>query len=246
MKKENTEESNSCNSKNSGQCNQQESEKKMGNCQEQKGESTIPEQKKIEEGDSSNLTSSNELAATASNNKIVDSMMNQKVDAQRILVGSSQKLDGLYSELKSMCGISTALIPGRRQRRRAIIQHIQEVEDMCIETQKGLVKEGLKNRELYERNRIFWDRLEIYNEGIMELSVKKQDALLKLCLICEDREDKIMSSGLKNPKRAERLLGTSSNEEDNLYIHIEEIGIELQSKLEESQSLIREKLLPSG
>ena len=238
MKKENTEESNSCNSKNSGQCNQQESEKKMENCQEQKGESTIPEQKKIEKGDSSNLTSSNEIATTTSNNKTVNPMVNQTVDAQRILAGSSQKLGGWYGELKGMCGISTVLSPARRQRKREIIQHMQEIEDICIETQKGLVIEALKNRELYEKNKIYWDRLEIYNEGMMELSKKKQTALLKLSLMSEDREDKIKSSGLKNPKRVERLLGTSLNEEENLYIHIEEIGIELQSKLEESQKLI--------
>jgi len=246
MKKENTEESNNCNSKNSGQCNQQESEKEIGNCQEQKGESTIPEQKKIEEGDSSNLTSSNELAATTSNKKTVNPMVNQTVDAQRILAGSSQKLGGLYSELKGMCGISTVLSPAGRQRKREIIQHMQEIEDICIETQKGLVIGALKNRELYEKNKIFWDRLEIYNEGIMGLSKKKNEALLKLSLMCEEREDKIKSSGLRDPERIERLLGTSSNEEENLYANIEEIGIELQSKLEESQKLIQEKLLPSG
>lgn len=246
MKNENTEESNSCNPKNSGQCNQQEAEKEMGNCQEQEGESTIPEQKKIEEGDSSNLTSSNELAATASNNKTVNPLVNQTVDAQRILAGSSQKLDGLYSELKGMCGVSTVLSPARRQRKREIIQHMQEIENVCIETQKGLVIEALKNRELYEKNKIYWDRLDIYNEGIMGLSKKKNEALLKLSLMSEDREYKIKSSGLKTPERIERLLGTSKDEEDNLYIHIEEIGIELQGKLKESQKLIQEKLLPSG
>ena len=87
------------------------------------------------------------------------------------------KLRNLYGELNDMCGVSTILAPGGRQRRREVIEQIQCIENMCIQVLKPIVTEALENKRIYELNKVMWDRLEILNQGMIQLSQKNK----KLC-----------------------------------------------------------------